>query len=282
MRTEKEMLDLILGFAQKDPRVCAAYMNGSRANPAAPKDVYQDYDIVYVVRNFSEFVANQCWIDIFGERLMLQMPEAMREPCGAGHFNWMMLFADGNRLDLTLVPIEKPELIMRDSQTIVLLDKEGILPNFPKPCDCDYHVCAPSELFFSSCCNNFWWCMQNVAKGIARRELPYAMLMYHTIVRQDLHDMVSWYIGVHHDFRVSTGKMGKYFEKYLPHELYAQYMKTYSDSNFGNMWQAISEACDLFRALATDVGQHINYAYNLQDDSNMCAYISRVKAGFYE
>ena len=50
MRSEKEMIDLILDTARKDERIRAVYMNGSRTNPNAPKDLFQDYDIVYVVR----------------------------------------------------------------------------------------------------------------------------------------------------------------------------------------------------------------------------------------
>ncbi|MBR3842430.1 MAG: aminoglycoside 6-adenylyltransferase, partial [Christensenellaceae bacterium] len=55
MRSESEMMSLIMGFAERDERVRAVYMNGSRTNPNAPKDIFQDYDIVYVVRNFEEF-----------------------------------------------------------------------------------------------------------------------------------------------------------------------------------------------------------------------------------
>jgi len=42
MRTEKEMLDLILGVANRDSRIRAVYMNGSRANPNVKKDIFQD------------------------------------------------------------------------------------------------------------------------------------------------------------------------------------------------------------------------------------------------
>lgn len=92
MRTEQEMFHLILDFAKTDSRVRAVYMNGSRANPSASKDQYMDYDIVYVVTDFETFTANHDWIDLFGERLILQMPEAMRYPDGSGHFTWLMLF----------------------------------------------------------------------------------------------------------------------------------------------------------------------------------------------
>ena len=47
MRTEQEMMDLILGVAKTDERVRAVLMNGSRANHNAPKDNYQDFDVAY-------------------------------------------------------------------------------------------------------------------------------------------------------------------------------------------------------------------------------------------
>jgi aminoglycoside 6-adenylyltransferase len=49
MRTEQEMLDLILRVAKEDERIRAVLLAGSRANPGVPKDNYQDYDIAYFV-----------------------------------------------------------------------------------------------------------------------------------------------------------------------------------------------------------------------------------------
>ena len=48
MRAETEMLDLILQTA-KTLQVKAVAMSGSRADTTAPKDEFQDYDVVYVV-----------------------------------------------------------------------------------------------------------------------------------------------------------------------------------------------------------------------------------------
>lgn len=283
MRSESEMMSLIMGFAEHDKRVRAVYMNGSRTNPNAPKDIFQDYDIVYVVRNFEEFKNDHSFIDYFGERLMLQMPEAMRDPLGYGHFNWMMLFQDGNRLDLTLIPIERPDLITKDSLTEVLLDKDGILPDFPPANDGDYHVQKPSLLYYDSCCNNFFWCMQNVAKGIEREEFPYAMQMFHTVVMQDLHDMLSWYIGCKNDFAVSAGKMGKYFGKFLPEEMYKAYLSCYGGASKSEMWASVFKSCDLFRKAAKAVAEDLGYSYNESDDNNMMSYITLIVAGaFYE
>ena len=49
MRTEQEMMDLILTFAEKDERIKVVGMEGSRTNVHVPKDEFQDYDVTYVV-----------------------------------------------------------------------------------------------------------------------------------------------------------------------------------------------------------------------------------------
>ncbi len=55
MRSEREMLDLILETATADDRVRVVIMNGSRANPNAPRDIFQDFDIVYLVTELAPF-----------------------------------------------------------------------------------------------------------------------------------------------------------------------------------------------------------------------------------
>lgn len=50
MRTDQEMLDQILQTANA-LNVNAVALSGSRTNDQAPKDEFQDYDVVYVVDN---------------------------------------------------------------------------------------------------------------------------------------------------------------------------------------------------------------------------------------
>ena len=48
MRSEHEILELILNTAKSDDRIRAVIMNGSRTNPNAPRDIFQDFDILYL------------------------------------------------------------------------------------------------------------------------------------------------------------------------------------------------------------------------------------------
>jgi aminoglycoside 6-adenylyltransferase len=280
MRNDTDMMTLILDVARNDERVRAVIMNGSRTDPNAPKDCFQDYDIVYVVNDMSSFIHDHQWIDVYGERIMLQMPEAqvLLPPKNDGAFNYLMLLSDGNRIDLTLIPIDKKDELIEDaSLTIVLLDKDGIIPNFSPPIDKDYHVTLPTDKLFEDCCNEFWWVLQNVAKGIWRDELPYAMKMQ-GYGRDMLDQMVSWWVGIQYDFEISTGKFGKYFKKYLSKKHWEMYRCTYSDSNYENLWQSVFVACDLFRLLAIEVAEQFHYTYPLDDDRKMTEYLKHVRA----
>ncbi len=283
MRTEKEMYDLILGIARNDERIRAVYMNGSRTNSNAPKDIFQDYDIVFVVTETASFLKDEKWKNCFGELLMIQEPDKNDKLVGMDTdfdrtYGYLMLFSDGNRIDLHIETIESMvEGYLKDKLTIPLLDKDNILPKIPAPSDVDYWVKMPTEAHFNSCCNDFWWCLQNVAKGIWRDELPYAKQMFEQVIRFSLDEMVSWWIGCDQDFQVSVGKMGKYFKKYLPEVYWGLYKETYSDSDYEEFWDSIFITCELFRGLASDVAEQLLFTYPIDDDQKMTEYLKHVR-----
>ncbi len=61
MRDEATMYRLFTDIANADDRILAVYMNGSRTNPNVPKDIFQDYDIVFVVEDTKPFIEDKAW-----------------------------------------------------------------------------------------------------------------------------------------------------------------------------------------------------------------------------
>jgi aminoglycoside 6-adenylyltransferase len=137
MRSEKEMLDLILNAANNDDDIRAVIMNGSRVNPHAKKDPFQDFDIVYFVRKVEPYRRNKDFISQFGEMMILQTPEDMIDPPAEndGHYTYLMQFLDGNRIDLSFYSLENISTCLEDSLTVVLLDKDQRIPELPPPSD---------------------------------------------------------------------------------------------------------------------------------------------------
>lgn len=276
MRSEREMLELIINTAKEDERIRGVIMSGSRADTHAPKDIYQDYDIIYFVTDVAPFWNNTAWLEEkFGGISLLQTPEIMSliPPDNDGSFVFLTIFEDGNRIDLN---ITSDPYIDDGEPVIVLLDKTGELSGI-KPREDFWYIKTPAEKLFHDCCNEFHWCLNNVAKGIARDELPYVMEMFNNYVRNGLNIMTDWYIGAENDFKVSAGKMGKYYKKYLPEELYKMYAATYSDSDYDNIWRAVFTACALFRRLAEAVAEKFGYTYNISEDENIIDYMNKVK-----
>ena len=71
MRTDTEMMNLILQIADT-LEVEAIALSGSRTNPQAPKDEFQDYDVVYIVDDLEDLISDLSWLDQFGNRLIEQ------------------------------------------------------------------------------------------------------------------------------------------------------------------------------------------------------------------
>ena len=279
MRTEKEMLDLILNTARTDERVRAVIMNGSRVNPFAPKDFFQDYDVVYVVTEKESFLADPGWIKIFGELMILQLPDDMSDPSGQGKdsYGYLMQFADGNRIDLSLFPVNKLDQLEQDSLTLTLLDKDGILPIFPPPNLSGYLPKPPTAKAFFDCTNEFWWVSPYVAKGLWRGEIVYAKHMLDLCVREQLMKMLDWYVGMRTGFQKYPGKMGKYLQQYLEPELWAMLLRTYSDADYDHTWDALLSMGDLFRCIAIPVAEHFDFAYPFGDDERVGAHLRHVR-----
>ena len=207
MRSETEVIQTVLHFANNNDMIRAALLNGSRANPNVARDIFCDYDIGLYVTDPDHFWRDRSWIQQFGELIILQGNQW--EEGDASGYIFLMLFSDGVRIDLAFDPIAHFELFLDDSLTVVLLDKDQVMPTLPPPSERSYFTQKPSQKEFDETANEFWWCSTNVAKGIWRQELSYARWMYDVIVRECILKMLSWYIGIHHDWQVNPGTHGK-------------------------------------------------------------------------
>lgn len=279
MRSEQEMFALILSVAANDERVRAVAMNGSRTNPNAPRDAFQDYDIVYLVTEMDSFLRDPAWIRVFGEIMVMQLPDdsSIYPAEDSSRYAYLMQFLDGNRIDLTLLPVSRLDsYLQEDTLTVVLLDKDHCISPLPEPTDRIYHVKRPSARNFFDCCDEFWWVSPYVAKGLCRRELLYAA-DHLSIVREELIRMLSWYVGIQTDFSVSIGKNGKYLERYLPENWWNRLTATYRADSYAACWQSLFSVQQLFRETAQTVAASLGFSnYPQQYDDNVTAYLHRL------
>jgi len=210
MRTETEMLDVILQIA-KTLQVEAVALSGSRTGTKAPKDEFQDYDVVYIVDDFDNLTSDLSWLNQFGKRIIEQ------EVSLGNRCLYLMLFEDGNRIDLSLCPKEYiQEWVDSEAGFTVLEDPENLFePYFPNPER--YWIISATEMDFKNSCNEFWWVSAYVVKGICRHQVIYATDHLYGICQQELLKLLAWQVAADKGM-VDVGKNYKYLFQYLPAE----------------------------------------------------------------
>ena len=243
MRTDQEMLDLILQIAKKI-QVDAVALSGSRTNQKAPKDEFQDYDVVYLVENFEELISDLSWLDQFGKRVIEQ-------EVTLGHRRlYLMLFEDGNRLDLTLCPEDHiQEWVESEADFTVLEDTKGLFETY-SPSPERYWITPATETDFEKSCNEFWWVSAYVVKGICRNQVIYATDHLYGICQQELLKVLAWQVASDRG-KVDIGKNYKYLFNYLPAEKKKEFSNLLDFSSLDKIIQSLLATMQIFHQEAS-------------------------------
>jgi len=280
MRSETEIKNLVIDFTTNDDSIKVVLLNGSRANPNIQPDKFQDYDIVFIVNDIESFLSNHNWTNVFGEKLIFQLPEEMTfgeditQKNEISSFSYLMLFKDENRIDLTLFPMQKFKTdFTYDSLAIIWLDKDNLFTQHQLPNDRDYHIRKPTEKYLLDTCNEFWWVSTYVAQGLLRNEITYSKQMLETIVRPMFMKMLEWKIGEENNFSVSFGKAGKLLNKYLTKDFYDKVLQTYSDYNIGNNWTSLFIMTEIFKQISTELSLKLKFQHNKDEQENTIKYL---------
>lgn len=264
MRTETEILDILIKTA-KNLKVKAVAMSGSRACPKAPKDEFQDYDVVYVVDDLDNLTSDLSWLDQFGKRIIEQ-------EVGLGQRRlYLMLFEDGNRIDLTLCPKEHiKEWVESEADFTVLEDTKGLFaPYSPNPQR--YWTSPATEMDFEKVCNEFWWVLAYVVKGICRNQLIYATDHLYGICQQEFLKILAWQVASDKG-TVDVGKNYKYLFNYLPTDKEKEFSDLLDFSSKKKITQSLFATMQLFHIEAQRLAQKLSFDYDKEVAEKMIEY----------
>ena len=263
-RSQEQMLRLISQTGQT-LQVAAVALSGSRTDTKAPKDEFQDYDVVYVVDDIDNLTSDLSWLDQFGKRIIEQ-------EVALGHRHlYLMLFEDGNRIDLTLCPKEHmKEWVDSEAGFTVLKDEKGLfeayLPN-PKR----YWTAPPSEEEFTASCNEFWWVLAYVVKGICRKQVIYATDHLYGICQQELLKVLAWQVASDKG-TVDIGKNYKYLYNYLPAEKEKEFSALLDFSSLDKITQSLFATMELFHQESQSLAQKMGFKYEKEVAEKMMRY----------
>ena len=264
MRTDTEMMNLILQIAES-LQVEAVALSGSRANPRAPKDEFQDYDVVYIVDDLEDLISDLSWLDQYGNRLIEQHNRL-------GHRRlYLMLFEDGNRIDLTLCPKEYiQEWVDSEANFEVIKDDKGLFDSYISSPN-RYWTAPPTEEEFGASCNEFWWVSAYVVKAIRRNQLIYATDHLYGICQQELLKVLAWQVTSDRG-AVDIGKNYKYLFQYLSDEQEKEFSALLDLSSIEKNSQSLFATMNFFHREAQILTQKMGFTYDKEVAEKMTSY----------
>ena len=263
-RSQEQMLRLISQTA-KSLQVEAVALSGSRTDTKAPKDEFQDYDVVYVVDDLDNLTRNFSWLDQFGKRIIEQH-------VFLGHRRlYLMLFEDGNRIDLTLCPKDYiQEWVDSEAGFTVLEDEKGLFePYFPSPQR--FWTSPASAIDFEKTCNEFWWVSAYVVKGICRKKVIYVTDHLYGICQQELLKVMAWQVASDRG-RVDIGKNYKYLFNYLPAEKEKEFSNLLDFTSLDKITQSLFATMELFHQEAQFLAHKMGFDYDMRVAEKMIQY----------
>ncbi len=283
----RDVVHRLVQWADRKEAVRAMLLTSTRANPRAPVDIFSDYDVVLVVTDIRPFFADRSWLQDFGQVLVVYWDPIDPEPAyGLEQTGNVTQYADGLKIDFRLWPVALAERIAQapalpvdlDVGYTVLVDKDHLTAGMRPPTYRAYIPSRPTEDTYQTVIQDFFSDAPYVAKCLWRDELlPAKWCLDYDMKHIYLCRMLEWRMERDQGWSVPTGNLGKGLKKRLPPEIWSQLEGTYVGAGITDNWEALFRTMALFRRVAIDVADDLDYAYPHDLDQRVTAYVRAMK-----
>ncbi len=277
----------LVDWGEKQETVRAMLMTSTRAVPNASLDDLSDYDVVLVVKDIHPFYKERSWLNAFGEVLVAYWDPIYSDPdTGADKFGNVIQYVDGLKIDFTLYPVSWLQKIVQlpalpdelEAGYGVLLDKDALTHKMKPPTYSAYVPKVPTNKIYQEWIHDFFSDAPYAAKCLLRGELlPLKWCLDYDMKHIYLRQVLEWKIGLDTNWSVPVGALGKGLKKRLPPEIWSRLEKCYAGTDDSENWKALYNTMELFRLVAMDVGQRLGYAYPVELDQRVTAFVQNMQ-----
>jgi aminoglycoside 6-adenylyltransferase len=275
MRSEGDVFGSLIEWAFSNENIRAIVINGSRGDPSRKPDLFSDYDAAVFVSDLKA-IRNDQWLSRFGE-VMVRWPLQPAETLGPDWITQLVLFQDGVRIDFQFTVTTTCEIERFGPFHCILVDKDRLSDRLYGLPVSGTKIQLPTEEDFVERINAFWWDIPYVAKALARGELDYARYLLESDLRfNKLHPLMRWHIALEHGPDTDTGLFGRWFQRYLPEDLWLSYLETYSGADTRDQWRAMFAMADFTGVVGSAIAVKLGFSYPEQTARNVLEYLHSI------
>ncbi|KJW13784.1 aminoglycoside 6-adenylyltransferase [Levilactobacillus spicheri] len=221
-------LTTILKYAQNHDFIQAVGTEGSTNDAHAIDDSWQDLDVTYFVSDADPFNFYD-WAQGLGVPTIYQHSSHLNlfHTPSSDWQTYLVQFANNARVDLKIAPIgDITAYLANDSLNKIIWSRDAAFPERATD-DHTHRQNAPTQEQFNAVLNEFYWCIGNVGKGLARGQFLYANEMNNQHVRPQLLQLLTWSVASGRPEGFNPGAYDKYLLEALPKNIVVKLARTY-------------------------------------------------------
>ncbi|MEC9485704.1 MAG: aminoglycoside 6-adenylyltransferase [Candidatus Izemoplasma sp.] len=274
MRRLQEAIQQVEDFARKNDHIRGLVYQGSLVMKNGKIDRFTDVDPAFYVDDVGYFLNDESWIKQFGTPIA-RFSDVGQNSDGMTWYTRLLLLKDGFKMDISFHHVNNAKYINEDPLYKVIIDKDGIFPKNTSR-ESNFYVKEPTEQQFHDKLNEFFFDTSYVIKSLRRNELFFTRFMY-GVLNEKIEALLSWYMGIKHDFKVNIGAKGRYFFDLLDSKVKSMVIDTFAGKTYTDNLEALYAYFDLVHYLGAYIEEHLGLSYLHHTEKAMRKYIDQVK-----
>jgi aminoglycoside 6-adenylyltransferase len=285
-RSYERLVERFVKWAETCSDIRTAVIVGSRARVDHPADEWADLDIMVITADPERYISTSDWIENIGNPLLTFV-----EPTSTGDdMERRVLFEGMLDVDFAFIPKRKaqqllqggvpPEIAVQISNVFgrgmrVILDKDGMAAQLRKVISSietpTHH--PPTQHGFLGVVNDFIYHAVLTAKHLRRGELCWTVTCLNCYMQLLLLRMTEWHARATHGWNYDTWFRGRFLEEWAHPRALKALRRTFAHYDEDNVKHVLFAAMDMFRWMATETANKLNYPYPTKADKYVTNWI---------
>lgn len=260
MENPKLLIEEIMAWSQRDPRVTAVVLTGSRGR-GERVDRFSDLDVELIGPRPQELAADDSWINNLGQPMVVL-------PFDEEHLTTrLVVLPEGRKIDFGLWPearirrmIEHGLDELYDRGYAVLLDKTGLTVGLPEAAGTPQRSSPPTQPQFTRLESEFWFEATQVAVYLARRDLWVVKFRENTM-HSCLLTMLEWRTQFDEPNPRFTWHIGHHMNEWLSPDDYARAGEVFTRFDIRDTIRGLTSAMELFERATASAASNLSLTH---------------------
>jgi aminoglycoside 6-adenylyltransferase len=262
-------------WARTCPDIRAAVIVGSRARQDHAADQWSDMDMMVYAANSQRYLSQTDWLENIGTAWI-----TLADTVGKSEPLLRVLFEDGEIVDFFIYPDNYLKTLVKEGVfprsfhrgAALILDKDGIAKQVIPPYFSPIPLRPPTQEEFLEVINSFWYLALYTAKKLLRGEL-WLVQVWDAKIKEDVLKILEWHARAHNGWDYDTWYYGHFLEDWASPRAVKELGKTFARYDTADCRRALLATMKLFRGLAKETAQQLDYPYPQKTDDNVSGWI---------